>query len=137
MLWKSLLTTPNGKNLKLVNIFKKGQLKLIALFIFLFWFCLYKNWFQIFPIKTAIPVLIIIPWTILKQNYENSECWTTNDNTYIFWFIRGPITLSIIVRKILKCFCTNSTVHHLQKHHFKLYSISLKLHANATRLSCI
>lgn len=28
------------------------------------------------------------------------SCWTTNDNVYYFWIIRGPVTLSILVRRI-------------------------------------
>lgn len=45
----------------------------------------------------GIPAVLMIPWSLAKYYYENNECWTTIDNTYIFWIIKGPITLSIIV----------------------------------------
>lgn len=31
------------------------------------------------------------------------RCWTTNQNLFIFWIIRGPVTLSIIVSILNAC----------------------------------
>ncbi|XP_059386100.1 glucagon-like peptide 2 receptor isoform X2 [Carassius carassius] len=42
------------------------------------------------------PLLFVIPWTVAKALYENKSCWL-NNISWIWWIIRGPITLSVIV----------------------------------------
>uniref|UniRef100_A0A8C1FPT6 Glucagon-like peptide 2 receptor n=1 Tax=Cyprinus carpio carpio TaxID=630221 RepID=A0A8C1FPT6_CYPCA len=42
------------------------------------------------------PLLFVIPWTVAKALYENKSCWLNNIR-WIWWIIRGPITLSVIV----------------------------------------
>ncbi|XP_016318673.1 glucagon-like peptide 2 receptor [Sinocyclocheilus anshuiensis] len=42
------------------------------------------------------PLLFVIPWTVAKALYENKSCWL-NNITWIWWIIRGPLTLSVIV----------------------------------------
>ncbi|XP_056627797.1 glucagon-like peptide 2 receptor [Triplophysa dalaica] len=42
------------------------------------------------------PLLFVIPWSVAKTLYENKDCWS-NDIRWIWWIIRGPITLSVIV----------------------------------------
>ncbi|XP_050981063.1 glucagon-like peptide 2 receptor isoform X2 [Labeo rohita] len=42
------------------------------------------------------PLLFVIPWTVVKTLYENKSCWF-NNISWIWWIIRGPITLSVIV----------------------------------------
>uniref|UniRef100_A0A671R1H8 Glucagon-like peptide 2 receptor n=1 Tax=Sinocyclocheilus anshuiensis TaxID=1608454 RepID=A0A671R1H8_9TELE len=46
------------------------------------------------------PLLFVIPWTVAKTLYENKSCWLHNIR-WIWWIIRGPITLSVIVSIIL------------------------------------
>ncbi|XP_026133144.1 glucagon-like peptide 2 receptor [Carassius auratus] len=42
------------------------------------------------------PLLFVIPWTVAKTLYENKSCWL-NNISWIWWIIRGPLTLSVIV----------------------------------------
>ncbi|KAL0984028.1 hypothetical protein UPYG_G00136080 [Umbra pygmaea] len=42
------------------------------------------------------PLLFVMPWTVTKVMYENKECWA-NNNIWIWWIIRGPINLSVLV----------------------------------------
>ncbi|XP_051523204.1 glucagon-like peptide 2 receptor isoform X2 [Myxocyprinus asiaticus] len=42
------------------------------------------------------PLLFLMPWTVVKALYENEGCWSNNIR-WIWWIIRGPITLSVIV----------------------------------------
>lgn len=42
------------------------------------------------------PLLFVIPWTVAKTLYENKSCWL-NNISWIWWIIRGPISLSVIV----------------------------------------
>ncbi|XP_073684922.1 glucagon-like peptide 2 receptor [Garra rufa] len=45
------------------------------------------------------PLLFVIPWTVVKTLYENKSCWL-NNISWIWWIIRGPISLSVIVSMI-------------------------------------
>ncbi|XP_048027544.1 glucagon-like peptide 2 receptor [Megalobrama amblycephala] len=42
------------------------------------------------------PLLFVIPWTVVKTVYENKGCWI-NNISWIWWIIRGPIILAVIV----------------------------------------
>ncbi|XP_041714649.2 glucagon-like peptide 2 receptor [Coregonus clupeaformis] len=42
------------------------------------------------------PFVFVVPWTVTKALYENKGCWA-NKNRWIWWIIRGPITLSVLV----------------------------------------
>lgn len=48
----------------------------------------------------GLPVLFIIPWAIVRILFEDTLCWTTHSHQGIFWIIRGPITVSIVVNFI-------------------------------------
>uniref|UniRef100_F7F467 Glucagon-like peptide 2 receptor n=1 Tax=Monodelphis domestica TaxID=13616 RepID=F7F467_MONDO len=66
----------------------------------------------------AFPVLYMIPWGITRARLENIGCWGTNTNMNIWWIIRGPILLSIIINffiflKILKLLISKLKAHQL------------------------
>ncbi|KAJ7987889.1 hypothetical protein DPEC_G00331270 [Dallia pectoralis] len=42
------------------------------------------------------PLMFVVPWTVTKMYYENKGCWV-NTNRWIWWIIRVPITLSVLV----------------------------------------
>ncbi|XP_017548612.1 glucagon-like peptide 2 receptor isoform X2 [Pygocentrus nattereri] len=42
------------------------------------------------------PVLFVAPWTVVKILYENKGCWFII-NRWIWWIIRAPITLAVLV----------------------------------------
>ncbi|CAG2112501.1 unnamed protein product [Medioppia subpectinata] len=45
----------------------------------------------------GLPIIFIIPWVVVRTYFENTFCWTTNEDKRIFWIIRGPITATIIL----------------------------------------
>uniref|UniRef100_A0A8D2ISV8 Glucagon like peptide 2 receptor n=1 Tax=Varanus komodoensis TaxID=61221 RepID=A0A8D2ISV8_VARKO len=45
----------------------------------------------------GVPVLFVSFWGIIKYHLEREGCWATNDNMAVWWIIRGPILLSIVV----------------------------------------
>jgi len=45
----------------------------------------------------GLPLVFVMLWIIMRAMFEDLICWTTNQNQYIFWLIRGPITVSILV----------------------------------------
>ncbi|XP_050388620.1 parathyroid hormone/parathyroid hormone-related peptide receptor isoform X2 [Patella vulgata] len=42
------------------------------------------------------PLLIIIPWVIVRILKENTLCWNTHDSQY-YWILKGPIIASICI----------------------------------------
>ncbi|XP_066122787.1 gastric inhibitory polypeptide receptor [Saccopteryx bilineata] len=43
------------------------------------------------------PALFVIPWVIVRYLYENTQCWERNDVKAIWWIIRTPILMTILV----------------------------------------
>ncbi|CDW57241.1 G protein coupled receptor, orphan [Trichuris trichiura] len=50
------------------------------------------------------PLLIILPWVLVKLHNENYLCWIQYQNLDNFWILRGPIMVIIIVNF---CLCIN------------------------------
>ncbi|XP_066541925.1 secretin receptor [Hoplias malabaricus] len=46
------------------------------------------------------PMLIIIVWSIAKYLHENEGCWETRDNAWIWWILRFPVILFLIVNMV-------------------------------------
>ncbi|KAM9557931.1 glucagon-like peptide 2 receptor [Salvelinus alpinus] len=42
------------------------------------------------------PFVFVVPWTVTKVLFENEGCWANKDR-WIWWIIRGPISLSVLV----------------------------------------
>ncbi|CAL8348266.1 unnamed protein product [Gadus morhua 'NCC'] len=49
----------------------------------------------------GVPVLFIMPWMVSRVYFEDTECWDINDNSPYWWFIKGPIVVSIGVNFML------------------------------------
>ncbi|XP_056459589.1 growth hormone releasing hormone receptor, like [Gadus chalcogrammus] len=49
----------------------------------------------------GVPVLFIMPWMVSRVYFEDTECWDINDNSPYWWFIKGPIVVSIGVNFLL------------------------------------
>ncbi|XP_036602183.1 secretin receptor [Trichosurus vulpecula] len=47
------------------------------------------------------PAVFVIPWAITRRFLENNGCWDINTKPSIWWIIRGPISVSILVNFIL------------------------------------
>ncbi|XP_054106540.1 gastric inhibitory polypeptide receptor isoform X1 [Callithrix jacchus] len=43
------------------------------------------------------PALFVIPWVIVRYLYENTQCWERNEVKAIWWIIRTPILMTILV----------------------------------------
>uniref|UniRef100_A0A8C8TKP1 Secretin receptor n=1 Tax=Peromyscus maniculatus bairdii TaxID=230844 RepID=A0A8C8TKP1_PERMB len=46
------------------------------------------------------PAIFVAAWAITKHFLEDIGCWDINFNTYIWWLIRGPVILSILINFI-------------------------------------
>ncbi|XP_076989711.1 gastric inhibitory polypeptide receptor [Tamandua tetradactyla] len=47
------------------------------------------------------PALFVIPWVIFRYLYENTQCWERNDVKAIWWIIRTPILMTILVNFLI------------------------------------
>ncbi|XP_023391107.1 gastric inhibitory polypeptide receptor isoform X2 [Pteropus vampyrus] len=47
------------------------------------------------------PALFVIPWVIVRYLYENTQCWERNDVKAIWWIIRTPILMTILINFII------------------------------------
>lgn len=55
--------------------------------------------FQIWLYKIGLPVLVVVPWIIIRVTIEDTLCWTTHENSSLFLVIRIPIIISILVSR--------------------------------------
>ncbi|ERE73806.1 secretin receptor-like protein [Cricetulus griseus] len=46
------------------------------------------------------PVIFVASWAITRHFLEDIGCWDINSNTTIWWLIRGPVILSILINFI-------------------------------------
>uniref|UniRef100_A0A8C5K306 Gastric inhibitory polypeptide receptor n=1 Tax=Jaculus jaculus TaxID=51337 RepID=A0A8C5K306_JACJA len=47
------------------------------------------------------PALFVIPWVIFRYLYENTQCWERNDVKAIWWIIRTPILITILINFLI------------------------------------
>ncbi|XP_047385674.1 gastric inhibitory polypeptide receptor isoform X1 [Sciurus carolinensis] len=47
------------------------------------------------------PALFVIPWVIVRYLYENTQCWERNDVKAIWWIIRTPILITILINFLI------------------------------------
>ncbi|KAM8952309.1 gastric inhibitory polypeptide receptor [Pelodytes ibericus] len=47
------------------------------------------------------PVLFVVPWAVVRQLYENTQCWERNDVTSYWWIIRSPILLAVLINFLI------------------------------------
>ncbi|XP_055971745.1 glucagon receptor isoform X2 [Sorex fumeus] len=43
------------------------------------------------------PMLFVIPWAVAKCLFENVQCWTSNENMGLWWILRLPVFLAILI----------------------------------------
>ncbi|XP_049982267.1 gastric inhibitory polypeptide receptor [Alexandromys fortis] len=47
------------------------------------------------------PVLFVIPWVIVRYLLENTQCWERNEVKAIWWIIRTPILITILINFLI------------------------------------
>ncbi|XP_012666672.1 gastric inhibitory polypeptide receptor isoform X2 [Otolemur garnettii] len=47
------------------------------------------------------PALFVIPWVIVRYLYENTQCWERNEVKAIWWIIRTPILMTILINFLI------------------------------------
>ncbi|KYQ56095.1 Parathyroid hormone/parathyroid hormone-related peptide receptor [Trachymyrmex zeteki] len=49
----------------------------------------------------GLPAIFILPWVVTRIIFQDTYCWTTNENSLLFLFIRVPTMLSILINFVL------------------------------------
>ncbi|XP_071451888.1 uncharacterized protein [Hetaerina americana] len=49
----------------------------------------------------GFPVLVVVPWIVLRAVLEDTLCWTTNENPLFFLVIRIPIIATILINFVM------------------------------------
>ncbi|XP_004598084.2 gastric inhibitory polypeptide receptor [Ochotona princeps] len=47
------------------------------------------------------PALFVIPWVVVRYLYEDTQCWERNDVKAIWWIIRTPILITILINFLI------------------------------------
>ncbi|KAM7379519.1 hypothetical protein PAMP_005065 [Pampus punctatissimus] len=59
----------------------------------------YFYWYTI--VGWGTPTICVTVWAVLRLHFHNSGCWDTNENTALWWVIKGPIVASIMINFVL------------------------------------
>ncbi|KAL7842204.1 hypothetical protein SRHO_G00238930 [Serrasalmus rhombeus] len=59
----------------------------------------YFYWYTI--IGWGTPTICVTIWAVLRLHFDDSGCWDMNDNTALWWVIKGPVVASIMINFVL------------------------------------
>uniref|UniRef100_H3AZV9 ADCYAP receptor type I n=1 Tax=Latimeria chalumnae TaxID=7897 RepID=H3AZV9_LATCH len=86
------------------NCFPWTYSKKTMLFNTLLIYFVYKEK-KIYPWHTSVslstPTVCVTIWAVLRLHFDDTGCWDMNDNTALWWVIKGPVVGSIMVNFVL------------------------------------
>nr|XP_028606613.1 pituitary adenylate cyclase-activating polypeptide type I receptor isoform X4 [Podarcis muralis] len=59
----------------------------------------YFYWYTI--IGWGTPTICVTIWAVLRLHFDDVGCWDMNDNTALWWVIKGPVIASIMINFLL------------------------------------
>ncbi|XP_062308357.1 pituitary adenylate cyclase-activating polypeptide type I receptor isoform X1 [Osmerus eperlanus] len=59
----------------------------------------YFYWYTI--IGWGTPTVCVTIWAVLRLHFDDKGCWDMNDNSAIWWMIKGPVLASIMINFVL------------------------------------
>ncbi|KAF0046799.1 hypothetical protein F2P81_000432 [Scophthalmus maximus] len=59
----------------------------------------YFYWYTI--VGWGTPTICVTVWAVLRLHFDDSGCWDTNENTALWWVIKGPVVASIMINFVL------------------------------------
>uniref|UniRef100_A0A4X2LNU5 ADCYAP receptor type I n=1 Tax=Vombatus ursinus TaxID=29139 RepID=A0A4X2LNU5_VOMUR len=59
----------------------------------------YFYWYSI--IGWGTPTICVTVWAVLRIHFDDNGCWEMNDNTALWWVIKGPVVGSIMINFVL------------------------------------
>uniref|UniRef100_G1M0C5 Glucagon-like peptide 2 receptor n=2 Tax=Ailuropoda melanoleuca TaxID=9646 RepID=G1M0C5_AILME len=93
-----------------------------------------RLWPRYMLVGWAFPLLFVVPWSIARAQLENTGCWGINRNKKIWWIIRGPMLLCVMVNffiflKIVRLLISKLKAHQMcfRDYKFRLAKSTLVL----------
>uniref|UniRef100_A0A3Q3WYD8 Uncharacterized protein n=1 Tax=Mola mola TaxID=94237 RepID=A0A3Q3WYD8_MOLML len=59
----------------------------------------YFYWYTI--VGWGTPTICVTVWAVLRLHFHDNGCWDTNENTALWWVIKGPVVASIMINFVL------------------------------------
>uniref|UniRef100_H3C5M9 Adenylate cyclase activating polypeptide 1a (pituitary) receptor type I n=1 Tax=Tetraodon nigroviridis TaxID=99883 RepID=H3C5M9_TETNG len=59
----------------------------------------YFYWYTI--VGWGTPTICVTVWAVLRLHFNDTGCWDTNENTALWWVIKGPVVASIMINFVL------------------------------------
>lgn len=59
----------------------------------------YFYWYTI--VGWGTPTICVTVWAVLRLHFHDIGCWDTNENTALWWVIKGPVVASIMINFVL------------------------------------
>ncbi|KAM3865598.1 pituitary adenylate cyclase-activating polypeptide type I receptor [Diretmus argenteus] len=59
----------------------------------------YFYWYTI--VGWGTPTICVTVWAVLRLHFDDRGCWDTNENTALWWVIKGPVVVSIMINFVL------------------------------------
>uniref|UniRef100_A0A3B4E024 Uncharacterized protein n=1 Tax=Pygocentrus nattereri TaxID=42514 RepID=A0A3B4E024_PYGNA len=86
------------------------------------------NYFSIYLcIGWGAPLIVVLPWIIVKYLYENEECWEQNINMEYWWIIRSPILLAVLINFFIFIHIIKILVSKLRAHQMRYSDYKFRL----------
>ncbi|KAL7975834.1 hypothetical protein Chor_008345 [Crotalus horridus] len=54
-----------------------------------------------FSSPPGTPTICVTVWAVLRLHFNDVGCWDINDNTALWWVIKGPVVASIMINFLL------------------------------------
>ncbi|XP_041861534.1 glucagon receptor [Melanotaenia boesemani] len=87
-----------------------------------------RNYFKIYLcIGWGTPLILLVPWAVVKYLYENQECWEQNINMNYWWIIRAPILLAVVINFLIFIHIIKILVSKLRAHQMRYTDYKFRL----------
>ncbi|XP_056452519.1 vasoactive intestinal polypeptide receptor 1-like [Gadus chalcogrammus] len=63
----------------------------------------------------GLPIIVLIIWVLTRYLYDDRSCWDDTDHVGIWWIIKGPITLSLLVNIVIFINVIRTVVYKLKR----------------------
>lgn len=73
------------------------------------------------------PWISVLIWVVLRLKYENKGCWDMNDKLHVWWTIRAPIIISIVINFLIFVNIVRLIVSKLKANNMAHTDIKLRL----------
>eukprot|EP00063_Salmo_salar_P063757 XP_014038592.1 PREDICTED: pituitary adenylate cyclase-activating polypeptide type I receptor-like [Salmo salar] len=67
----------------------------------LYWIQLPAAFSSFSPFVAGTPTICVTVWATLRLHFDDTSCWDTNNTTALWWVIKGPTVVCIMINFVL------------------------------------